>query len=305
MQTYNAIAATDFLSDSRQNIADRDDSIKSSFSGTVFPTTSLLVGMKCYRTDLKKLYVLTSTGPDVWIELADFNAATGLAPQATRLATTRAISLTGDVTGTANFDGTAAASIAATLANSGATAGAYAYPSSVTVDAKGRVTTIAASGFTPANATRNLTAGTGLLGGGNLTADRSFSVDLATAAQWRAATANKPLEPSAIWASMEEVALADAATITWDMSAGFDFVVTLGGNRTLAAPTNPKVGQKGRLVVIQDGTGTRTLAWDAVYKFTGGIDGVLSSAAGVVDIFYYDVRSASFIVVCSAGRAFA
>lgn len=76
-----------------------------------------------------------------------------LADRATRLATSRNIALTGDVTGSASFNGTANASITATLANSGATAGAYgptaaatlAFGGSVnipqiTVDAKGRVT---------------------------------------------------------------------------------------------------------------------------------------------------------------------
>lgn len=76
-----------------------------------------------------------------------------LADRATQLATSRNIALTGDVTGSASFNGTANASIKATLANSGATAGAYgptaaatlAFGGSVnipqvTVDAKGRVT---------------------------------------------------------------------------------------------------------------------------------------------------------------------
>lgn len=85
-------------------------------------------------------------------------SCTGNAATATRWATGRTIALTGDVTGTsAAFDGSAALSFAATLANSGVTAGTY---TKVTVDAKGRVTTGAslasadvtgALGFTPAN----------------------------------------------------------------------------------------------------------------------------------------------------------
>lgn len=59
------------------------------------------------------------------------------AKTATKLATPRAISLTGDVTGSANFDGSAPASISTTLKNSGVTAGAY---SVVNVNAKGIVT---------------------------------------------------------------------------------------------------------------------------------------------------------------------
>lgn len=59
------------------------------------------------------------------------------AVSATKLATARTISTTGDATGSASFDGTANAAIALTLANSGVTAGTYG---KVTVDAKGRVT---------------------------------------------------------------------------------------------------------------------------------------------------------------------
>ena len=59
------------------------------------------------------------------------------AGKATKLATARKISLTGDATGNTTFDGTADKSISVTLANTGVTAGTY---SAVAVDAKGRVT---------------------------------------------------------------------------------------------------------------------------------------------------------------------
>ena len=62
---------------------------------------------------------------------------TSAAGKATKLATARQISLTGDATGNTTFDGTADKSIAVTLANTGVTAGTY---SAVAVDAKGRVT---------------------------------------------------------------------------------------------------------------------------------------------------------------------
>ena len=85
-------------------------------------------------------------------------SCTGNAATATRWANGRTIALTGDVTGTsAAFDGSAALSFAATLANSGVTAGTYL---KVTVDAKGRVTGASAMtsgdvtgalGYTPAN----------------------------------------------------------------------------------------------------------------------------------------------------------
>jgi hypothetical protein len=61
------------------------------------------------------------------------------------------------------------------------------------------------------------------------------------------------------------VALADAATIATDASLGRYFRVTLGGNRTLGAPTNPVDGQRVVWEFIQDATGTRTLALNAVF----------------------------------------
>ena len=67
----------------------------------------------------------------------------GNAGTATKFAMARTFSITGDGSGSASFDGSANASIALTLANSGATAGTYGSATQVgqvTVDAKGRVT---------------------------------------------------------------------------------------------------------------------------------------------------------------------
>jgi hypothetical protein len=76
---------------------------------------------------------------------------TGNANTATTLATARNISLTGDATGSASFDGSANAPITVTLANSGVTAGTYGSSSAVpvvTVDAKGRVTNVSTQNIT-------------------------------------------------------------------------------------------------------------------------------------------------------------
>ena len=49
--------------------------------------------------------------------------------------------------------------------------------------------------------------------------------------------------------------LTDAATIATDASKGNHFTVTLGGNRTLGAPTNPTNGQRCTWEIIQPGSG--------------------------------------------------
>jgi hypothetical protein len=63
------------------------------------------------------------------------------------------------------------------------------------------------------------------------------------------------------------VSLTDAATIATDASLGNEFIVTLGGNRTLGAPTNPTDGQKAIWRFKQDATGGRILTFNAVFRF--------------------------------------
>jgi len=96
------------------------------------------------------------------------------------------------------------------------------------------------------------------------------------------------------------VALTDAATIAVDLSLGNNFSVTLAGNRTLGAPTNVTAGQSGVIVVTQDGTGSRTLAFNSVYKFAGGTAPTLTAGSGgAVDVLAYYVESATRITVTS------
>jgi hypothetical protein len=61
-----------------------------------------------------------------------------------------------------------------------------------------------------------------------------------------------------------------AAATAWDAGETTAATVTLTGNATLAAPTNHLPGRVYRLIATQDGTGNRTLAFNAVYKFPVG-----------------------------------
>jgi len=80
------------------------------------------------------------------------------------------------------------------------------------------------------------------------------------------------------------ITLTDGATLNWDTSLGQVAQVTLGGNRTFAAPTNLVNGGFYSLLIIQDGTGSRTISWNAVFDFTGGTAPTLSTAAGSKDL---------------------
>lgn len=80
--------------------------------------------------------------------------------------------------------------------------------------------------------------------------------------------------------------VADAATINWNVDGGSVIQVTLGGNRTMAAPTNIVSGGTYMMIIKQDATGNRTLNWNSVYKFEAGSK-TLSTAANAVDIAWF------------------
>jgi hypothetical protein len=90
-------------------------------------------------------------------------------------------------------------------------------------------------------------------------------------------------------------ALTDGATITADFAVANNFSVTLGGNRTLANPSNVTAGQSGCIFLSQDATGSRTLAYGANWDFAGGTAPTLSTAANAVDLLVYTVRTATNI----------
>ena len=90
-------------------------------------------------------------------------------------------------------------------------------------------------------------------------------------------------------------ALSDGATITIDMATACHHSVTLGGNRTFAAPSNQVVGQSGSIFITQDGTGSRTATFNGAFKFSSGTAPTLSTAAGAVDRIDYIIKSSGVI----------
>lgn len=84
-----------------------------------------------------------------------------------------------------------------------------------------------------------------------------------------------------------EGALTDGATITVNWQSGNQQRVTLGGNRTIAF-TNLVAGQVMRLVVCQDGTGSRTITgWDASIVWQGGTAPTLTTTASKCDVISF------------------
>ena len=94
-----------------------------------------------------------------------------------------------------------------------------------------------------------------------------------------------------------ETTLTDGATISWNMSTQSVAKVTLAGNRTVAAPTNGSTGQFASLLVIQDGTGSRTLTWNAVYEFAADTAPTLSTTGGKADLFVFRYNGTKWLEV--------
>ena len=94
-----------------------------------------------------------------------------------------------------------------------------------------------------------------------------------------------------------EATLTAQATVTWDASTQDVCKLTLGGNRTLAAPTNSTTGQFISILVIQDGTGSRTLSFNAVYEFASDTAPTLTTTANLGDVFVFRYNGSKWIEV--------
>jgi hypothetical protein len=134
------------------------------------------------------------------------------------------------------------------------------------------------------------------------TAELNYSdiVTLGTTAASKVFTAdaNNLTKVSGAVANVEDT-LTDGATITWDVIDSPVAKVTLGGNRTLSAPsgTTPIAGQFISLTVIQDATGSRLLTWNSAYEFTGDTAPTLTTTASKADVFVFKYNGTVWLEV--------
>lgn len=99
--------------------------------------------------------------------------------------------------------------------------------------------------------------------------------------------------------------LTDAATIATDATASNHFKVTLGGNRTLANPTNLKDGVILNWWVKQDGTGSRTLTYGTKFKWPAGTAPTLTTTAAGLDLIVGQYNESLDIIACTCTKGFA
>ena len=94
-----------------------------------------------------------------------------------------------------------------------------------------------------------------------------------------------------------ETTLTDGSTITWNAETQDVAKVTLGGNRTLGAASSATTGQFISLLVIQDGTGSRTLTWNAAYEFAADTAPTLTTTASKGDLFVFRYNGSKWLEV--------
>jgi hypothetical protein len=123
-----------------------------------------------------------------------------------------------------------------------------------------------------ASTSTTISAGTGLSGGGDLSANRSISLNLANVNDF---TKDQGTAPN--------TGLSTSGTINTDVSTSNEFPFTLVGNGTLANPTNVVAGHTYLWSPKQDATGSRTLAYGTNFKWQGGTAPTLSTTANAVD----------------------
>jgi hypothetical protein len=197
----------------------------------------------------------------------------------------------------------------------GSTAGTIANSKAVIYSAAGQVngTTLAIAGtaITSTATELNLLDGvsglvqadfTKLAAVDSTAAELNYS-DLATlgttaASKVFTADANNLTTVSGAVANVEDT-LTDGATITWDVIDSPVAKVTLAGNRTLSAPsgTTPIAGQFVSLLIIQDGTGGRTITWNAVYEFAADTAPTLTATASLGDLFTFRYNGSKWLEV--------
>ena len=96
---------------------------------------------------------------------------------------------------------------------------------------------------------------------------------------------------------LTEDTLSFDATQDWDVRASPVAKVTLTANVTFDAPTNPTTGQYISIVCIQDGTGSRTISWNAVFEFKDDTAPTATTTASKGDLFTFRYNGSKWLEI--------
>ena len=223
-----------------------------------------------------------------------YGTATG-----TRLVSTNATITTGTITTgvipslTAGTTTSTAATITSgTVTNLASTTGTIATLNSTT----GTIATLVASAGTFAGSLVNVTTGTIGNLSTTLAGDLTISQGTATVGT-RVAVVNTAQEYTAAH-NFNATTLTSGTSIAWDLSANQVARLVLSTNGTMADATN-KVDGSTYILLVTQGTGSNTLAWNATYKWPGGTAPTLTTGSAKSDIFTFLSNGTSLFGVAS------
>jgi len=94
-----------------------------------------------------------------------------------------------------------------------------------------------------------------------------------------------------------EATLTDGATVSWNALTQQVAKVTLAGNRTLGSASSGVTGEFISLLVIQDGSGSRTLTWNGAYEFASDTAPTLTTTANLGDLFVFRYNGSKWLEV--------
>jgi hypothetical protein len=192
---------------------------------------------------------------------------------AATLTTPRAIAVAGDVTGTANFDGSAAISITTTLA-------ADAVVTANITDANVTVAKMAANSV-DSDQYVDGSIDTAHIGDDQVTGAKiENAVTIAT-------SATSPLMVATTSARITQVAITSSSNaVAWNATAAANAYHVTTENTTFSAPSNAVEGAIISVELAQGAT-PRTIAWNTVFEFAASTAPTVTATANKTDIFSF------------------
>jgi hypothetical protein len=94
-----------------------------------------------------------------------------------------------------------------------------------------------------------------------------------------------------------EATLTDGATPSWNAITQPVAKITIAGNRTIGAASGGVAGAFISLLIIQDGTGSRTMTWNAAYEFASDTAPTLTTTANLGDLFVFRYNGSKWLEV--------
>ena len=94
-----------------------------------------------------------------------------------------------------------------------------------------------------------------------------------------------------------EATLTDGSTPSWNALTQPVAKITIAGNRTIGAASGGVAGQFISLLIIQDGTGSRTMTWNAAYEFKDDTAPTLTTTAAKGDLFVFRYNGSKWLEV--------